>query len=242
MWHDLLHGHRVLVGPPDVLTARAPEHVGQVPPPVEASRLLLNRGAGLLWAQCVVAGVTVPPDADFVRRNLHKAGLALGDALLLASGDYSPRTGDRSKRLAALAAVRPELVTPVVRAAYDEAVRFKRRPDEVAGPADPAVALGNMAHSWGEVLLALERRRLGGDWPDLGAYCAWDGLREPEESDPARWARNLAVGTQLGRPSLRYPRERLYRLLPALLGLTGATVADWPAATAALLATWRRVN
>jgi len=41
--------------------------------------------------------------------------------------------------------------------------------------------------------------------------------------------------------SLRYPRERLYRELPILLGLCEA-VPDWPERSARFLTVWKQVN
>ena len=56
MWYDLLNGHIVIKGPSDILSAHAPAALKKTLPVIEATRLVLNRGAGLLWALRVVRG------------------------------------------------------------------------------------------------------------------------------------------------------------------------------------------
>ena len=82
-------------------------------PVTEATRCLVNRGMGLLLArQC--------GDVEFRRRNVNKAVLGAGDALLVAEGRYAWDVRARARRLAD-----PR---------YDRAVAFKFHPaGEVAG-------------------------------------------------------------------------------------------------------------
>jgi hypothetical protein len=44
MWYDLLNGHIVIKGPADILTRHAPAALKRTLPPIEATRLVLNRG------------------------------------------------------------------------------------------------------------------------------------------------------------------------------------------------------
>ena len=88
-------------------------------PWTEGARLLLNRGAGLLFARQRTGD---PAQADFVRRNLHKAALGCGDAVLVVHHDYR-RTG--TERLEALRAY-PEVSWLVP--AYQAALEFKYTP------------------------------------------------------------------------------------------------------------------
>jgi hypothetical protein len=237
MWTDLLNGHRVLYGPPDILTANAPDLRPDRLLPVEGLRLMLNRGAGLLWAMRVVRRCELPPDDDFVRRNFYKAALALGDTLLIAHGRFAtPYTG-RDERLAAIP--NPLSFDPLP--IYKDALVFKFRPGEHRSAPDET-CLAQLARQWGEVLLHLETVRTDRKFASVDAYCAWPEVREPEQNAPARWPRNLVRNRQQGHWSLRYPRERLYRELPILLGLCGSPAPDWPARSARFLSVWKQVN
>lgn len=242
MWFDLLHGHIVLAGPPDVLAANAPPALQEPPAPIEATRLLLNRGAGLLWAMRVVAGVEAPPDDDFVRRNYYKCALALGDALLLAHRRFATPYAGRDGRLARLAAEVPAVAAVAPGPLYAAALGFKFRPDDAPALPLDAAALAALAGQWGAVFLHVERERTGAAWVDLGGYAAWRGLREPEQHAGRRLLRNLVQNGRRGVWSWRYPREALYRELPVLLGSAGPRPADWAARSAGFLAVWRRFN
>ena len=83
-------------------TIRAPSALHEPLPAIEGARLLLNRGAGLLWAMRVVQGHESPPDVDFVRRNYWKCALALGDALLIAHQRYSTPYSGRDEAFSQL--------------------------------------------------------------------------------------------------------------------------------------------
>lgn len=242
MWYDLLNGHIVLAGPPDVLTAHAPAALQKPLPVIEATRLLLNRGAGLLWAMRVVREVEPPPDSDFIRRNYYKCALALGDALLITHQRFATPYRGREERLIQLAADAEEVAAFGLEAIYREALHFKFTPDEVSAQGLDEGKLDDMAERWGAVFLHVERRRTGRQWPSLTEYARWRGLREPEQNVLTRWLRNLIRNRQLGIWSRRYPREGLYRQLPVLLGLAEPSVADWPVETARFLATWNRFN
>jgi hypothetical protein len=241
MWSDLLHGHRVLIGPADILTANAPDLRSDQLMPVEATRLMLNRGAGLLWALRVARGCEPAPDEDFIRRNYYKCALTLGDALLISHGRFAtPYTG-RGERLSQLLGELPRPVPFDLARIYQNALRFKFWPGELAStPNEPQ--LEEMASEWGQILLFVERRRAHRDFRSAREYADCNDAREPEQNTLARWPRNLVRNRQLGYWSLRYPRERLYRELPILLGLCESKVPDWPARSARFLAVWKQVN
>ncbi len=240
MWHDLLLGHQVLYGPEDILTANAPEAVRAPLPLVEGTRLLLNRGAGLLWAMRVAVGLDESPDADFTRRNYYKCLLALGDALLVAAGKYTTRYTGRDRLLADALASTQEFSAIDVLPQYQAALRFKFQPDHLPGAQQSLTQLRDLVPLWGQVWLAVERQRTGRTWPGVDEYCAWGGLREPEEHRGANWLRNVAVNARRGHISPYYPREMLYRQLPTLL--ESADAADWAEKTQQFLAIWRRFN
>ena len=240
MWHDLLGGHRVLDGPPDVLTRNAPEAVRQPPPVREATRLLLNRGAGLLWALRVERGAEEAPDDDFVRRNYYKCQLALGDAVLLAWGRHQVPYAGRDARLEVLAAEEPAVAALGLLPFYRDALRFKFSPSDFPSGAPGRPALEEAAWLWERVLVAVEKRRTGLSLASGADCAALRGVREPREHTPAGRVRNLARNLLLGRLSTRHPRERLYRELPGLLTVSSRSAPSWQARGARFLAAWKR--
>ena len=92
MFQELLRGWRPVWGQPELaryLPAREPAQL----PFTEAARLLLNRGMGLLFAGNELK--RPEPDPGFVCRNLNKAYLGAGDAMLIAAGAYHWRGAER---------------------------------------------------------------------------------------------------------------------------------------------------
>ncbi len=83
MFQELLHGHIVVWGDSDLpIHPLAEEQI----PLSEALRLMLNRGTGLLLAECQLRSET--PDVEFIVRNLNKAILGMADAWLIAVRQY----------------------------------------------------------------------------------------------------------------------------------------------------------
>ena len=131
MFQELRRGWRPVWGDADP-TRFIPELAPEELPFSEAARLLLNRGMGLLLAgECLAAG---KDDPDFIVRNMHKAALGAGDALLLAAGLYRWRGADRLTAFADYAAA--EALPEEYAALYEEAFRYKLEPKPVL-PADP---------------------------------------------------------------------------------------------------------
>jgi hypothetical protein len=241
MWSDLLHGHMVLQGPADILTANAPAMPSEALPPIEATRLLLNRGAGLLWALRVLRGIEAASDNDFIRRNYFKCALALGDALLISHGRFATPYSGRERRLAQLLAESGPLVSFDLTQLYEDALRFKFWPgDATLQPKDADMC--RLSYRWGQVLLHVENRRARKAWDSLSDYAQADDLREPEQNSLRHWPRNFIRNRQCGRWSVRYPREALYRELPVLLELCGAVAGDWAQRSERFLSIWKRVN
>lgn len=243
LWHDVAHGHRVIHGDRDIISRHASPALLTPPPLVEASRLLLNRGAGLLQAMRIRRGVQHEPDEDFVRRNAYKTALALGDAILLRVGRYTAVAADKLARLDAIAKGLPGRVPDDVREWYRLALDFRASPDLASDTvADPS-ALRALAAAWRRVFLQIESARVGLEWPSVEAYARWRGIREPEEHGWRLGARNVVRSLRCGHPSLRYPREVVYRRLPVLLEDAVADDRDrWADEGGRLLRLWQQVN
>lgn len=209
MFADLVGGHFIVAGDASFLTRLADRQDFTKVGAEDASRLLWNRGSGLLFAQTRSSA-----DPVFVSRNHAKLKLALGDAWLCLNGRYVPQCRERGRRFAAC--VLPEDLE-ILHAWHAEAVEYKFRPVVEAAPSESATAvLGAM---WQEVFLRSESARLGVPVLSLERYLdlprVFPGL--------PRW-RNLALalrdrlkrGSHL-RPVSDYPRGALMRALPCLL-------------------------
>ena len=123
MIQELFAGGNVIFGDRDVFDGVPVRPFSEIPW-TEGARLLLNRGAGLLFAR---QRRDDPAQADFVRRNIHKAALGCGDAILVVHHEYR-RTG--TERLEAL---RKYHEASWLVPAYQAALEFKYNP--APGPA-----------------------------------------------------------------------------------------------------------
>lgn len=242
MWTELLNGHMVVEGPGDVLAANAPTAVRGCPPAVEATRLLLNRGAGLLWAMRVRRGAEPAPDADFVRRNAMKCAQALGDAVAIAHGRHRTPYAGRDAVLAELERHEPSVASLAVGASYRAALAFRLDPGAARPEAFDEAELSELADRWATTLLHVEAVRTGRGCGSLAAYVANRDVRELEQNRPGRWPRNLVQNLRTGRLSLRYPRERLFRELPPLLAGARSPSEGWIRDSRAALQLWQRFN
>ena len=103
MLQELLQGHQQIFGEEDVLRD-LPRMKPETLPPEEGFRLLLNRGAGVLFAaqRILSPGGMNAEQRDFAVRNLHKAVLGIGDALLLIHKNYRWKSHDRLKEVGKL--------------------------------------------------------------------------------------------------------------------------------------------
>ena len=216
LWMDFVRGYVVLEGPADLLAGLTVPTITQPLPPIEATRLLLNRGAELLWAWRVWLATEAAPDADSGRRSYHRCALALGDALLILYERYSPCCQERELRLNDLVHSYPEIMRLDLTEVYTQGMRFRFCPDDV----DRILRQGQMQRLtalWGRVYLHIERQRTGHPFRTLEDYETWTGLREPFHNRSVDRLRNLLLNLPEGRVSLRHPREELFRTLPRLL-------------------------
>lgn len=109
MVQELVHGYFDVAGEKgETLFAGVERRDPSALPWMEAARLLMNRGIGLLLAlsrgagaSCPAAGgdAPAPQDKGFITRNINKCILGAGDARLIAQGRYAWRIGDRAGAL-----------------------------------------------------------------------------------------------------------------------------------------------
>ncbi|MEZ5413303.1 MAG: hypothetical protein R3F03_03205 [Opitutaceae bacterium] len=234
-YYDLLLGHRLVWGETNWCDALPTElRAADKIPWHEATRLLFNRGSGLFYSRCALATGDERVANGFVERNHAKARLALGDAVLVANGQYHHFARERNARVHGELARTPPGWAELV-PWHDEGLAFKLQPRHLAaGTAALAAAQTELAAAWLRTFLWLEGLRLGRTFLSAADY-AETGLRLFPATP--RW-RNVALrlrdwrsrGGALPRWT-DYPRGALQRAL---------VLAVDPAAepTAAALARW----
>lgn len=102
MVQELVHGYFDVCGEKgEALFAGIERLEPSAFPWMEAARLLMNRGMGLLLARERGMGDGDRGTADFVARNINKCILGAGDAILVSRGLYRWRAEDRAAAFAA---------------------------------------------------------------------------------------------------------------------------------------------
>ncbi len=222
--YDLVAGHRLLLGRDGLLDGCAHHAVVGKIPLSEATRLLMNRCSGLLFARERLErpGLFTAEDADFVRRNIAKAQLAFGDAVLTAHGRYHWSCRERWRRLQLLASVQAPPWLASVRHHHTVGVDFKLHPERctysrarLAGLHAEVTELGLAVWLW------IESRRLDAVFLSAGDYVDNPMDKCPETTGVRNLLVNLKVqdhglGWIKDRP-FRHPREKILHALCMLL-------------------------
>ncbi|MFZ4767393.1 MAG: hypothetical protein ACOYMN_20760, partial [Roseimicrobium sp.] len=233
--YDFVVGHRWVLGDETLLSGcEHHAHAARIPLH-EATRLLFNRCSGLLFAaERLRRNYFTDEDADFVGRNLAKAQLGIGDALLAATGRYHWSCLKRHEHLQELHHNPPAdlshnlrplltdaLLWPQLAGAHEAGVVFKLHPRRshhtAAILAEQHAELSQLA--W-EVWSALESARLSENFVTARDYALNTKPKCPEQS-PVRNilvnAKAFGVAGACDTMALRYPRERLLQALALLL-------------------------
>lgn len=244
MWHDLYHGHTVLLGPEDIISSNMGTWVEEPLDQVEALHLALNRGSGLLQAIIASADPAFKAgcDPDFIRRNLYKAYLAFGDCLLITLGTYTVQLSERGNRLKAVIERVPSEIAPKALALYSDAIRFKQQPDTLPTEEPKFELLINAAHLWVSIHLFTERIRTDREFLSVEDYCSNRSVRERSQHRGLNLLRNLLINLREKHISLRYPREELYTSLPSLLEAPDPENRAWRESADRFLIRWLRYN
>lgn len=221
--YDLLTGHQQFAGAAHVLAGCVHHRDATRIPVSEATRLLMNRCSGLLLARERLARESfTPADADFVRRNIAKLELALGDAVLVAFGQYHWSVRQRHEHLAELVPPQPLPWLTAVRRAHAAGVEFKLHPHRSAASRGELQGLHAQAAALAEsVWLWVEQERLGHAFRTVREYACGCVEKCPELAG----ARAMLVNIKArGRRALcapaslrRHPRNRILNALPLLL-------------------------
>jgi hypothetical protein len=256
---EMLWGHRVVAGAPDVLHAM-PSMPFPGLPPGEFTRLLLNRGALLLMNQQRLAeGLPLEAEEQAVFfKYLFKAVLACGDARLAGDRSYRPSYVEKLKLLRAMDWEDKDDLMGL----YLQAWENKFHPDyRCYAKEDPAAWQERVIAIWLNTLSWFERTRAAMTIADWDTYCS-PAVHKGQGRQSWGSTRNIAITVRdfgaaelLRSPrwSLRYPRERLISVLPLLLSrpfgglgpaaakaLSVSSGTPWPEAVQTFLSLWRR--
>ncbi|HZZ20304.1 MAG TPA: hypothetical protein VFE25_13085 [Opitutaceae bacterium] len=221
--YDLALGHRVAwARDPEGIPALLERHgdAGAIPLS-EASRLLMNRSSGLLFArEKLDQAELTPADADFVKRNIAKAQLACGDAVLVAHGQYHWSCRRRHRRLEGLAGYAHDPFYKAVLLNHAIGVQFKLRPER------QEQTRADMETSWTEVSrltracwLWTESRRLGRAFWTVRDYVGSSCPKGPKSSPLSNVVLNARAERRVrwSRRFAAHPRERVFHTLSLLL-------------------------
>jgi hypothetical protein len=220
--YDLVAGNHTVFGAPDIFN-RCQHHLDASAIPLsEATRLLFNRCTGLLLVQeKMVQATGGSHDADFIGRNLAKAELALGDAVLVVHGKYHWSCLERSRRLAQLSLSEPPPNFPEIRNCHAAGLAFKLHPRRSCGIANEFEGrLRELSRLSSDLWFWLESIRLQEPFFTPREYSLYRSSKCPETQPWRNFLLNLKTfGLKAVSDALawRYPRERLFNALPLLL-------------------------
>ena len=222
-FHDLVCGHHRIFGGADLLAGASHQSDGQAIPLHEATRLLMNRCSGLLFSlERLERSTFTHEDSDFIGRNCAKAELALGDAVLVAHGQYRHSVSERARLLEELSVADGVPHFPEVVQLHRRGTEFKLHPlcstesrEVLQARVD---AIRGIAR---DIFLWIESRRLGCIFSSVKAYATSVVDKCPETG---AWRNTLVNIKGFGLSAFsaqpfRYPRRRLLETLPLLLWL-----------------------
>ena len=222
-YYDLISAHRWILGEESLLAGCDHHRQARDIPMSEATRLLMNRCTGLLFAQEILRqGQVSDTDADFVSRNIAKAQLALGDAVLTVFGQYHWSCLVRNRRLHELEVDENLPWLPEVRHQHDLGTRFKLHPEPVMSFAELEAEHKKISALAQQVWLWLENRRLDCHFLSMRGY-ALSSLNKCPETRPERNrlvnVKIFGFHTYIKPQSEHHPRERVLNALAILLWL-----------------------
>jgi hypothetical protein len=160
-------------------------------------------------------------DADFISRNLAKAQLALGDAVLAVRGKYHWSCRERNRRLGQLTLFEPPPNFSEFNKHHDAGVAFKLHPRRSCSHTDEFESLHReLSCLSSDLWFWVESIRLQEPFFTPRDYSLYRSPKCPESTPWRNYLLNLKTfGLKAMSDALawRYPRERLFNALPLLL-------------------------
>lgn len=220
--YDLVAGHKIIFGSEQIFAGCEHHLAADRIPDNEVARLLFNRCSGLLLARDFLRQGTLNADElDFVGRNLAKAQLAFGDAVLTLSGLYHWNCLERHQRLLKLKPIPLPPCFEDVRRHHAQGVEFKLHPRRTIQSREELETLFAELQNIGRSLwLWSESCRLNRQFDSVRDYALADARKCPATIG---WRNGLISLRTFGPRALRssglfrYPRERLFNALALLL-------------------------
>jgi hypothetical protein len=212
MFYDLVAGHTIVSGPEDFLSSYSAWADPKTIAAVEATRLLWNRGTGLLFARLDLAR---NQDLSVVHRNQSKAKLALGDALLTLHGNYRSFARERHQLLGQMEGLDERIIK-----LHASGVAFKLNPTACPTLKELQHTQEELTELWLDCFLKVESRRLGCKFDSPEAYAVYSGKLYLEQQTLKNlflsFRDRILRGGRL-HPVRDYPRGALQRTLVLLL-------------------------
>jgi hypothetical protein len=228
--YDLVAGHHVVSGEPEIFHDCGHHLDARGIPLSEATRLLFNRCSGLLLVREKLSTRSgnrpgsqqlSGEDSDFIGRNLAKAQLALGDAILAVQGKYHWSCRERNRRLSQLSLSEPLADFAKIKKHHDSGVAFKLHPwHGWIGEHEFEGLHRELSRLSSELWLWLESIRLQEPFFTPRDYSLYGPSKCPESPAWRNFLLNLKTfGLKAMNDTLawRYPRERLFNALTLLL-------------------------
>jgi hypothetical protein len=220
-FYDLLAAHRLIFGSEAFVGALPPALRDPcLIPPHEVTRLLFNRGSGLLFSACALRARDARTRNGFIERNHAKVRLALADAVLAVNGRYHFSCRERDRRLhERLPATPPDW--PDLVAWHSDGVSFKFHPRHRYPPAAELQKVQEqLAATWLRTFLWVESLRLNKTFSDAGGYASYRGRLFPETGPLRNFALHARDRVKRGASLphwFDYPRAALQRALALVL-------------------------
>ncbi len=222
MWQELKHGHVVIYGQENILD-RLPAFDLNNMPHEELARLMLNRGTGLLLArQRLRKSQLEGEDVDFIVRNIWKAVMACGDSYLALHHTYSHSYQRRSELFDAYKDA-PEI--SAFYQWYKSSIEFKLKP--VMPEKDKLQEMLNQAAEFfAKFYLYVFNICLGTQMLNFAQIqkAFYEHPPFAKNENLPQMLKNLIINILEVGPAnfnlhlfLRYPRTRLFIVLPAIL-------------------------
>ena len=207
-YYDLIMGHRWILGGDSLLRNCEHHRDPSALQYSEATRLLMNRASGLLFARKLLETESLDEkDSDFIFRNIRKAQLATGDAILTSRGGYHWSCVVRHERLNRLA-----IDTAILRD-HQVGLSFKLHPFRTSLCHEKLTDLHrSVSHRVEMTFLEIESKRLGHEFTDSGIYIKY----EPKVPTSPRLRNRMINFRDRGLPGLldtSHPRESFLNFL-----------------------------